>query len=137
MPRKHQVEDEDAATLKLGSEFNNAGCLMISEVKTLLEFRAEKSGKIASETAVFKNTKSYVDTFSKFNDDTSRSVREALTRHVDQGLTQFEIAQLANLIPASAEEAKNCIPSLILKLDDDQLQEILDEIQAMHRSQTR
>ena len=59
--RKHQLEDEDAAALKLGSgmtldlhsycmwgltpfaEFNNAGCLLISEVKYLLEVRQKEA----------------------------------------------------------------------------------------------
>ena len=40
--RRTHLEEEDAATLKLGSEFNNAGCLLISEVKILLK---EKEGK--------------------------------------------------------------------------------------------
>lgn len=33
------IEEEDASALKLGPEFNNAGCLLISEVKYLLENR--------------------------------------------------------------------------------------------------
>ena len=33
------IEEEDASALKLGLEFNNAGCLLISEVKYLLENR--------------------------------------------------------------------------------------------------
>ncbi|KAG8972346.1 RNA polymerase B, partial [Tulasnella sp. 427] len=108
--RRHQVEEEDAATLKLGSEFNNAGCLMVSEVKMLLVMR-EEAGRTAPDTAVFKKTKAYVDTFAKFTDDSARSVREALRREIDErGLTQFEIAQIANLCPATSEEAKNCIP---------------------------
>jgi len=36
--RQH-AEEEDASALKLGTEFNNAGCLLISEVKYLLENR--------------------------------------------------------------------------------------------------
>lgn len=42
--RRTQVEDEDASTLKLGPEFNNAGCLLISEVKILLKEREGKGG---------------------------------------------------------------------------------------------
>ncbi|KAG8804867.1 RNA polymerase B, partial [Serendipita sp. 399] len=40
--RRTHLEDEDASILKLGAEFNNAGCLLISEVKILLK---EKEGK--------------------------------------------------------------------------------------------
>jgi len=108
---------------------------MISEVKTLLEIRENQSGKTSSETAVFKKAKAYVDTFSKFDEESSKTVRQTLTREVDRGLTQFEIAQIANLCPATAEEAKNCIPSLLLKLDDDQLQAILDEIHSLLKNQ--
>jgi DNA-directed RNA polymerase II subunit RPB4 len=40
MPRhRAQAEEEDAAALKLGSEFASAGCLLISEVKYLLEHK--------------------------------------------------------------------------------------------------
>ena len=68
-----QVEDEDAAALKLGSgmipkytwrrddaehtrraEFNNAGCLLISEVKYLLENR-EKDPPDTAYVAFFLN----------------------------------------------------------------------------------
>jgi DNA-directed RNA polymerase II subunit RPB4 len=45
--RRTQLEEEDASTLKLGSEFNNAGCLLISEVKILLK---EKEGKLGVES---------------------------------------------------------------------------------------
>jgi DNA-directed RNA polymerase II subunit RPB4 len=67
-------------------------------------------------------------------------------------LTQFETAQIANLCPADAEEAKSIIPrcafkvvvrqlSLIfsrslVKIEDDRLQALLDEIQAMRKFQT-
>jgi len=50
-------------------------------------------------------------------------------------LTQFETAQIANLCPADAEEAKSIIPSLV-KIEDDRLQALLDEIQAMRKFQT-
>ena len=68
-------------------------------------------------------------------------------------LTQFETAQLANLCPAEAEEAKSIIPrcvqsfsvhnllmhplsSLEDKVDDDRLQALLNEIQTMRKFQT-
>lgn len=109
---------------------------MISEVKTLLIMR-EAAGRTAPDTAVFKKTKAYVDTFSKFSEDSARSVREALSREIDErGLTQFEIAQIANLCPATSEEAKNCIPSLLTKIDDDRLQAILDEVATLRRFQS-
>ncbi|GJE90936.1 RNA polymerase II-like protein [Phanerochaete sordida] len=125
-----QVEDEDAAALKLGSEFNNAGCLLISEVKYLLENREKEP----PDTAVYNKTLEYVKTFGKFNTtDAASAVRETLRR--EPALTQFETAQIANLCPADAEESKSIIPSLV-KIDDDRLQTLLDEIQTMRRFQS-
>ncbi|KAJ8079531.1 RNA polymerase B [Marasmius tenuissimus] len=144
-----QTEDEDAAALKLGPgalldymytvaladffariEFNNAGCLLISEVKYLLENR----DKDAPDTAVYNKTLEYVKTFAKFNTtDSASAVRETLRR--EPALTQFETAQIANLCPADAEEAKSVVPSLV-KIDDDRLQALLDEIQTMRKFQS-
>ncbi|EGO22350.1 hypothetical protein SERLADRAFT_339075, partial [Serpula lacrymans var. lacrymans S7.9] len=106
------IEEEDASALKLGavkrlhwSEFNNAGCLLISEVKYLLENR----DKDAPDTAVYNKTLEYVKTFTKFNTtDSASAVRETLRR--EPALTQFETAQIANLCPGDAEEAKSVIP---------------------------
>ncbi|RDB23309.1 DNA-directed RNA polymerase II subunit rpb4 [Hypsizygus marmoreus] len=125
-----QAEEEDASALKLGPEFNNAGCLLISEVKYLLENR----DKDAPDTAVYNKTLEYVKTFTKFNTtDSASAVRETLRR--EPALTQFETAQIANLCPADSEEAKSIIPSLV-KIDDDRLQALLDEIQTMRKFQS-
>ncbi|KAG6910011.1 hypothetical protein DXG01_013733 [Tephrocybe rancida] len=134
------TEEEDASALKLGPEFNNAGCLLISEVKYLLENR----DKDAPDTvyvyvyAVFARggrvLMEYVKTFTKFNTtDSASAVRETLRR--EPALTQFETAQIANLCPADAEEAKSVIPSLV-KIDDDRLQALLEEIQTMRKFQS-
>ncbi|CAE6431793.1 unnamed protein product [Rhizoctonia solani] len=114
--RRTQTEEEDAAALKLGSEFNNAGCLLISEVKYLLEHREKDS----PDTAVYNKTLDPVH---------SRVLRR------EPNLTQFETAQIANLCPADVEEARNIIPSLV-KVDEDRLQTLLDEVQALRRFQT-
>jgi len=132
LPGRHkaQQEEEDAAALKLGPEFNNAGCLLISEVKYLLENR----DKDAPDTVVYNKTLEYVKTFAKFNTtDSASAVREILRREPE--LTQFETAQIANLCPADAEEAKSIIPSLV-KIEDERLQALLDEIQAMRKFQS-
>jgi DNA-directed RNA polymerase II subunit RPB4 len=44
-------------------------------------------------------------------------------------LHKYEVAALANLCPENYEEAKSLIPSLNNKIDDDDLQKILDDIQ--------
>ena len=74
-------------------------------------------------------------------------------------MTQFEIAQIANLCPVTAEEAKSIIPRYarhlvsrgcatsqflrpflamysLVKIDDDKLQPLLDEIQTMRKFQS-
>ncbi|KAG6897810.1 hypothetical protein C0992_010614 [Termitomyces sp. T32_za158] len=130
------TEEEDASALRLGPEFNNAGCLLISEVKYLLENR----DKDAPDTVVYNKTVEYVKTFAKFNTtDSASAVRETLRR--ETALTQFETAQIANLCPADAEEAKSIIPSStrpksLVKIDDDRLQALLDEIQTMRKFQS-
>ncbi|KIM33904.1 hypothetical protein M408DRAFT_325472 [Serendipita vermifera MAFF 305830] len=128
--RRTHLEEEDASTLKLGVEFNNAGCLLISEVKILLK---EKEGKQGVDGPVFNKTVEYVNMFSKFStEDTIGLVRATLRRQAN--LTQFETAQLANLCPSTADEAKSIIPSLS-KYEDDELQPLLDELQSMRRFQ--
>ncbi|KAJ7125158.1 HRDC-like protein [Mycena epipterygia] len=125
-----QTEDEDASALKLGPEFNNAGCLLISEVKYLLENR----DKDAPDTKVYNKTLEYVKTFTKFNTtDSASAVRDTLRR--EPALTQFETAQIANLCPATADEAKSVIPSLV-KIDDDRLEALLRDIQTMRKYQS-
>jgi DNA-directed RNA polymerase II subunit RPB4 len=78
----------------------------------------------------------------------------ARTLRREPALTQFETAQIANLCPADAEEAKSVIPRYsvflvnvtthlylsfffsLVKIDDDKLQALLDEIQTMRKFQT-
>ncbi|KAJ7066337.1 HRDC-like protein [Mycena amicta] len=128
--RLHNFEEEDASALKLGTEFNNAGCLLISEVRYLLENR----DKDAPDTKVYNKTLEYVKTFAKFNTtDSASAVRETLRR--EQALTQFETAQIANLCPATADEANSVVPSLV-KIDDDRLDALLRDIQTMRKYQS-
>ncbi|KAJ7625582.1 HRDC-like protein [Roridomyces roridus] len=127
---RSNAEEEDASALKLGAEFNNAGCLLISEVKYLLENR----DKDAPDTKVYNKTLEYVKTFTKFSTtDSASAVRETLRR--EPALTQFETAQIANLCPATADEAKSVIPSLV-KIDDDRLEALLRDIQTMRKFQS-
>lgn len=101
------AEEEDASALKLGAgmyivelvsiwlqlllpEFNNAGCLLISEVKYLLENRDKDAPDTAyvfkpmsfipefmNATSVYNKTLEYVKTFAKFSTtDSASAVRE-------------------------------------------------------------
>jgi DNA-directed RNA polymerase II subunit RPB4 len=42
---------------------------------------------------------------------------------------KYEVAALANLCPENSDEAKSLMPSLENKIDNDDLQKILDDIQ--------
>ncbi|KAH9473602.1 hypothetical protein Pst134EA_000684 [Puccinia striiformis f. sp. tritici] len=102
--RKGRIQEEDASQLKLGTDFEIAGCLSISEVKLLLEQRDKPA-----DTAVYKKTHEYVNQFARFNStDSAQAARQILSK--DPTLKPFESAQLASLCPEEAEEAKSLIP---------------------------
>ncbi|CDU22172.1 related to Rpb4-16 kD subunit of DNA-directed RNA polymerase II [Sporisorium scitamineum] len=163
--RRHRgmIEDEDAAIGKLGTEFDDAGCLLISEVELVFS-QTDSLGSLANEagaggrdevaTAVFSKTKDYVSEFSRYKDPkTIREIREILLKHaksdeklVDEHgnelpeeesleglqLTQFEMAQLANLCITEVDEAKALIPTLATK-DDALLDSLLQELDNIRR----
>jgi DNA-directed RNA polymerase II subunit RPB4 len=54
----------------------------------------------------------------------------------EMSLAEFEMAQLGNLCPESAEEARALIPSLSGKIDDDLLQKILEDMATARRLQS-
>lgn len=125
--------------------------------------------RIDFQYSVYNKTLAYVKNFTKFTTtDSASAVREYVKQHDffcfvlilvrtlrrEPALTQFETAQIANLCPADAEEAKSVIPryaydipatiiltftpyiSSLVKIDDDRLQVLLDEIQTMRRFQS-
>jgi DNA-directed RNA polymerase II subunit RPB4 len=78
---------------------------------------------------VFDKTFHYVN--KRFvNPETVKEVRKLLLRFADK-LEPFEMAQLANLMPESSEEAKILIPSLTYRIDDDDLQALLSEMRIL------
>lgn len=112
------------------TDFETADALLVSEVKMLLEHRKiqyesqEDDG--ADQSQVFLKTLDYTQRFSKYNTkETIKAVRETLQT---QKLHKFEIAVLANLCPATSEEARTLLPSLEGRFDDLELGEILDDI---------
>lgn len=54
----------------------------------------------------------------------------------EMSLSEFEMAQLGNLCPESAEEGKALIQSLSGKLEEDVLQRILDDMSTARRLQS-
>ncbi|KAL3074389.1 hypothetical protein niasHS_015219 [Heterodera schachtii] len=138
MPAPQQSTDEqaeeDATELKFPKEFEVSGCdaLMISEVFLLLDHRrkqSEEKEEIEDISEVFLKTLNYTRRLSKFKSrETIRSVRGIFAgKH---NMHKFEVAQIANLCPETAEEAKALIPSLENKMEDEELDELLKELHA-------
>ncbi|KAJ3218275.1 RNA polymerase B [Dinochytrium kinnereticum] len=112
--RRGITEDEDAAELHLGGEFQDVQCLLISEVRVLLEVAKERNRTEGRET----NSELFPE---------------------NENFHQFEMAQLANLCCESVEEAKALIPSLNRKFnnfEDAKLQDLLDQMSNLRRYQT-
>ncbi|WFD33845.1 RNA polymerase B [Malassezia cuniculi] len=116
--RRGAADDEDASLGKLGPD---AGCLLISEVHLFFSRPAELTGAAeADTTAVARKTKEYVEDFSRYKEQsTIREVRTVLIKHAAQPdaddlpeeekglqLTQFEMAQIANLAVSDLDEAR-------------------------------
>jgi len=129
MASRGPQEEEDAAELKLGTDFAVAQCLLNSEVAILLETSQQAHEADESEaelSQVFIKTLGYVKTFSRYKNKTAvKEVRSLLTK---RNLEEFEIASLANLCPESAEEAKSLIPTLGSKFTDDDLEMVLSDL---------
>lgn len=122
------VEEEDAAILKFPKEFDNAETLTISEVLKILENRkeqAEKSDSGMKLNEVFEKTLEHCKTVNRLGDNKEKihAVRRILST---KKFHKFELAQLANLCPENAEEARTFIPSLENNFQDEELTEILN-----------
>ncbi len=135
------------AQLKFPKEFDKAEPMMISEVLLMLEQRRQQQTNPGIDdddeitlSEAFNDTVAYCERFSKFKTKEAIGAVRNLLFPKDQtnGMTtsnptpvlhKFEAALLANLCPEKAAEAKTLIPSLDSKLDDDECQKIVDEIQ--------
>mmetsp|Transcript_14753 Transcript_14753/g.20599 ORF Transcript_14753/g.20599 Transcript_14753/m.20599 type:complete len:133 (+) Transcript_14753:315-713(+) len=118
---------EDASKHLLGPDFQNAQCLLYAEVAILLEFK-EKERHETEPSEVFRKTLKYTQQLSHFKTKQSANeVRALLTR---KDLFPFEIASMANLVPGTADEARSLIPTLHDKLEDAEIEEILNDMKA-------
>lgn len=90
----------------------------------------------------------YLNTFNRYqNREVIREIRQYQVQMVkiinftcrvmmsEMSLAEFEMAQLGNLCPETAEEARALIPSLNGKLEDDLLQKILEDMATARRLQ--
>ncbi|KAG8530733.1 uncharacterized protein KY384_004090 [Bacidia gigantensis] len=121
--------DEEATTkLELG-EFKDIPTLTLSEARLLINAVIDhrKQSRQFNETETLIKTQDYLDVFARFK---QKENIEAVERMLDQRveLEFFERSQLGSLCCESSEEAKLLIPSLADKIDDAELQELLDEI---------
>lgn len=127
--QRPDVEEGDAAELNFPPEFAQAETLLNAEVSLLLKHRKEEDA--ANEHAVelsevFMKTLEYTNRMAKYkNRSAMRAVRQILS---SKNFHRFELVQLANLCPDTAEEAKSLIPSLENKIEDDDLEELLKEL---------
>eukprot|EP00697_Spironema_sp_BW2_P012294 gnl/Spiro4/28511_TR14096_c0_g1_i1.p1 gnl/Spiro4/28511_TR14096_c0_g1~~gnl/Spiro4/28511_TR14096_c0_g1_i1.p1 ORF type:complete len:139 (+),score=36.49 gnl/Spiro4/28511_TR14096_c0_g1_i1:49-417(+) len=113
-------EDE----VQLGPDFQNAKCLMNSEVAVILEcLQAEKQELRQS----FTKTLTHVQRFSRYrNREAVKEVRDVLDRFRPE-LQHYEKALIGNLNPYNAEEARYIIPSLA-RISDEEIDALLADL---------
>merc|ERR1711934_272368 len=139
--QKQEAELDAGSTLELG-RFTDLTCLSNSEVAQVLTRKLQGSAeKDENDPArdMQLNIKEYLERFTHFESQESigavrKMMDEKREEKVSEGvnLTRFEMTQLSNLCPSSAEEAKSLVKSLEHKIADDDLQQLLDEM-AAHR----
>ncbi|KAJ2764862.1 RNA polymerase B, partial [Coemansia nantahalensis] len=126
-------ESLDAARLELGVDFQDAECLLISEVKVLLEAQYDSKKEEKNLDEVYTKTLEYVQKFSRYtNRDTIKEVR-ALLKPTE--LEPFECAQLGNLCCSEYEEAKSLVPSIGSRISDEDLDSLLKQMDSLKKYQ--
>jgi len=129
---KEQIhgDEEAGAELKLG-EFQNVSSLTLSETKEVLtavfNHRREQGKFKVPDNEVVTRTQSYLEVFSRFK---QREAVQAVERILAQqtNLVAFEKSQLGTLCCDTGDEAKTLIPSLVDKISDEDLEDLLNEI---------
>ncbi len=131
--KKTVAEEEDANLLKLSSEFQHEECLMISEVKYLLDAAVvsaqQMNLQLPPSTA---KTHQYVSTISKLHN--IETIKQVKSLFPPKQFERFEIAQIVNLGCETAEEIRTLVPSLN-RLDEEEVQKYLDEMHQLRKMQ--
>mmetsp|Transcript_2105 Transcript_2105/g.3029 ORF Transcript_2105/g.3029 Transcript_2105/m.3029 type:complete len:141 (+) Transcript_2105:110-532(+) len=133
MDEKKKYHEEDAAQLKLGSDFKDARCLWNDEVRIILKKAMEISPGKFKNPGMIEDTLNYVTKFSNFKgkEDVSKA-RTFTSQEMEKGtLEHFEVAVLNNNGVITAEEALELVPSLNDKFPSgrmDELQTFLDNL---------
>ncbi|EFQ93641.1 hypothetical protein CFE70_008484 [Pyrenophora teres f. teres 0-1] len=141
-----QQEEEIGSEIKLG-DFEDVHALSVSEARAVVtavhEARKKKdpennplrdrihndSGRVAPvQPLVIASFLDYLDNFARYKEEDSlHSIAALFDAHPE--ISVVEKALLGTLTPDTAEEATTLIPSL--KMDEDELQLILDELNKM------
>jgi DNA-directed RNA polymerase II subunit RPB4 len=123
---------------KLGTDFEHANVLSISEVAHLMKkIKEEEPESRVFHQVQFEKIYQYVDKFNSFKDfDVTFQVRKLLDSYEFPGQQRFdnlEIALLSNLCPENAEQARALIPSLHRLGNDEMLNKVCDELLKLKR----
>ena len=119
---EQSARDEDASKLNLGIEFSDekATPLFLAEVAPLLRNKIERDRiEEADMNPVLRKTLVHLERFDQIQSQEVAVDVRRLLESTDPKLHQFEITQLANLLPNDAEEARVVVPSLKDKFEDD------------------
>ncbi|KXS13595.1 hypothetical protein M427DRAFT_58417 [Gonapodya prolifera JEL478] len=140
-------ELEDAKSLKLGADFQDSLPMSYPEALLLLEKGADRlalAGEVSQTgkktTDVFDKSLQYVKRFAKFVGRESvaeirqifPNLRPGQSIEDDTAFHSFEVAELLNLCPETAEEAKSWIPTLE-RFKDIELKSYLDDLNALRQ----
>lgn len=131
-----QQEEELGAEPKLG-DFENDHALSVSEARaviTAVHASRKKTGnnplggeRIHNDSQTIQQFVDYLDAFSRYKQtENLHALAGLIDSQVD--LSSVEKALLGSLCCDTADEAKTLIPSLANKLNDDDLQSMLDEM---------
>ncbi|KAL7271210.1 RNA polymerase B [Rhizina undulata] len=114
-------------------DFTNSSCITHSEASHMITYLLTNRRIPAPRNDSFLQVQRYFTTFARVKDTTMLyAVNFFLrTKQKEWKLANFERAQLGNLFPRNAEEAKTVIPSIKKKIPDAELDEILKELEKL------
>jgi DNA-directed RNA polymerase II subunit RPB4 len=132
--------DIETNSFKLDKEFEK--CESCTNFQLFAILKGKDSLLNESEiNPILGQTKAYIERFNKYGVPDSNeklSTKAYYLRNLlwkpERKLSSFEEAQLIDLLPTSADEAFSLIPSLRNKLDSNELQNYLDQLQKMSSS---
>lgn len=133
------ARNEDATKLNFGPEFSTvkAQPLLLAEAAYLLQVKLDQSNSTGYSTAehnpILAKSHAYAKRFDRLKTEDNTKAARRLLGDLEVNLHPFETAQLASLMPETAEEAKTIIPSLKDKIDDDVLNDALENLDSLAR----